>query len=260
MRKSLPFIAGNWKMHKTIPEAVELAQEIKEKSRPLDSGTLVLIPPFPALYPVYQVLKKTPLKLGAQNVFWEKEGAYTGEVSPAMLQAAGCQYVIIGHSERRQYFRETDAKINKKIKAVLQTKLNPIFCLGETLEERQAGQTLEIIRRQLEKGLAGLQSEEIRRIIIAYEPVWAIGTGLTATPAQAQEVHAFIRDFIAQNYGNSTADYVIILYGGSVKPNNAFSLMKEKDIDGALVGGASLKADSFLEITREAIKAYEEKK
>lgn len=260
MRKSLPFIAGNWKMHKNIPEAVKLAQEIKDKSLPLTSGTLVLIPPFPALYPVYQVIQETPLKLGAQNVFWEKEGAYTGEVSPAMLEAAGCQYVIIGHSERRQYFKETDEDINKKIKAVLQTQLNPIFCLGESLETRQAGQTLEIIRQQLEKGLRSLQSEDIRRIIIAYEPIWAIGTGMTATPAQAQEVHAFIRDFIDQNYGNSTAEYVIILYGGSVKPNNAFPLMREKDIDGALVGGASLKADSLLEIFQEALKAYEEKK
>ena len=177
-----------------------------------------------------------------------------------MLEAAGCQYVIIGHSERRQYFKETDEDINKKIKAVLQTQLNPIFCLGESLETRQAGQTLEIIRQQLEKGLRSLQSEDIRRIIIAYEPIWAIGTGMTATPAQAQEVHAFIRDFIDQNYGNSTAEYVIILYGGSVKPNNAFSLMREKDIDGALVGGASLKADSLLEIFQEALKAYEEKK
>jgi triosephosphate isomerase len=260
MRTSLPFIAGNWKMHKTIPEAIQLAEEIKEKSHNLIQGTLVVIPPFTALYPVYRIIRKSPIKLGAQNVFWEEEGAYTGEVSPKMLLAAGCQYVILGHSERRQYFGETDTKVNKKIKAVLRAGLNPIFCLGEVLEQRQAGKTLEIIRQQLDKGLSGLQSEEIRRLIIAYEPVWAIGTGLTATPDQAQEVHAFIRQFIAQNYGNSTAEYVIILYGGSVKPNNAFSLIREKDIDGALVGGASLKAESFLEIAQEAVKAYEEKK
>jgi len=260
MRNSIPFIAGNWKMHKTIPEAVELAQEIKEKSKNFDQGTLVLIPPFPALSAVHSVIKDSPLKLGAQNVFWEEEGAYTGEVSPKMLLAAGCQYVVVGHSERRNYFGETNETVNKKLKAVLQTSLTPIFCLGESLEQRQAGLTLEIIKSQLEEGLAGFLSEEIRQIIIAYEPVWAIGTGMTATPQQAQEVHAFIRQILSQKYGNSTAEYAIILYGGSVKPNNAFPLTREKDIDGALVGGASLKAQSFWEIAQEAVKAYKEKK
>ena len=255
----VPFIAGNWKMYKTEQEAVSLVQVLAEACRDLVQAEMVVIPPFIALSEVHKAISDSSLQLGAQNCHWEDEGAFTGEVSAAMLKASGCVYVILGHSERRQFFGETDETVNKKIKSVLGQGMFPILCIGETLDQREAGQTLSIVSAQISGGLEGLSGDEFSRVIIAYEPIWAIGTGLTASPQQAQSVHAFIREKIAEIYGNQTASCAIILYGGSVKPANAFSLLKESDINGALVGGASLKADSFTEITKEALKAYKEK-
>jgi len=255
-----PFIAGNWKMHKTIPEAVEMVKALKEESPQLTDAELVVIPPYTMLSEVKKVIEGSTIQLGAQNIFWEEKGAFTGEVSPPMLKDAGCQYVTIGHSERRQYFGETNETVNKKIKASLAHELTPIMCIGESLEEREKGNTMDKVETQINSGLEGLGKDEIRRIVIAYEPIWAIGTGVTATPSQAEEVHSFIRKKLTEKYGNEIASYAIILYGGSVKPANTYSILKENNINGALVGGASLEADSFIQITKEAIKAYKEKK
>ena len=243
-----PFIAGNWKMHKTIAEAVSLVNAILPHQPDPKEVEVAVAPPFTALAAVAEVIKYTPLKLSAQNLFWEKEGAYTGEVSPLMLKDVGCEYVIIGHSERRQYFGETNEMINKKVKAALAFALKPILCVGEKLEEREKGETFEVVKRQLLGGLAELTQEEVLKITIAYEPVWAIGTGKTASPAQAQEVHAFLRKLLAENWGEEIAQKVRILYGGSIKPENIKALMQEEDVDGGLVGGASLKAESFIKI------------
>ena len=255
-----PFIAGNWKMHKTIPEALEMVKALKEESPQLTDAELVVIPPYTMLNEVKKVIEGSTVQLGAQNLFWEEKGAFTGEVSPSMLKDAGCQYVTIGHSERRQYFGETNETVNKKVKAALAHELTPIMCIGESLEEREKGKTMDKVETQINSGLEGLGKEEMRLIVIAYEPIWAIGTGLTATPSQAEEVHSFIREKLAKKCGNEIASYAIILYGGSVKPDNTYSLLKENNINGALVGGASLEADSFIQITKEAIKAYKEKK
>ena len=255
-----PFLAGNWKMHKTIPEAVEMVKALKEESPQLTDAELVVIPPYTMLSEVKKVIEGSTIQLGAQNIFWEEKGAFTGEVSPPMLKDAGCQYVTIGHSERRQYFGETNETVNKKIKAALAHELTPIMCIGESLEEREKGKTMDKVETQINSGLEGLGKDEIRRIVIAYEPIWAIGTGVTATPSQAEEVHSFIRKKLTEKYGNEIASYAIILYGGSVKPANTYSILKENNINGALVGGASLEADSFIQITKEAIKAYKEKK
>lgn len=255
-----PFLAGNWKMHKTIPEAVEMVKALKEESPQLTDAELVVIPPYTMLSEVKKVIEGSTIQLGAQNIFWEEKGAFTGEVSPPMLKDAGCQYVTIGHSERRQYFGETNETVNKKIKAALTHELTPIMCIGESLEEREKGNTMDKVETQMNSGLEGLGKDEIRRIVIAYEPIWAIGTGVTATPSQAEEVHSFIRKKLTEKYGNEIASYAIILYGGSVKPANTYSILKENNINGALVGGASLEADSFIQITKEAIKAYKEKK
>ncbi len=256
---NIPFIAGNWKLHNTIPEAVKLAMDISASSLDPAKAEIVLIPPYTALFELKKILSRTQIHIGAQNIFWEDSGAYTGEVSAPLLKDAGCACVLIGHSERRQFFIETNHTVNKKIKAALTHNLSPILCFGESLKERQNNNTIKKIETQLQEGLEELTREEIKKVIFAYEPVWAIGTGLTATPAQAQEIHSFIRNKLAENYGNKTASCAIILYGGSVKPDNAFSLIKEKDINGALIGGASLKAESFIEITKEAIRAYKEK-
>ncbi|TEU08516.1 MAG: triose-phosphate isomerase [Candidatus Aminicenantes bacterium] len=255
-----PFLAGNWKMHKTIPEAVEMVKALKEESPQLTDAELVVIPPYTMLSEVKKVIEGSTIQLGAQNIFWEEKGAFTGEISPPMLKDAGCQYVTIGHSERRQYFGETNETVNKKIKAALAHELTPIMCIGESLEEREKGNTMDKVETQINSGLEGLGKDEIRRIVIAYEPIWAIGTGVTATPSQAEEVHSFIRKKLTEKYGNEIASYAIILYGGSVKPANTYSILKENNINGALVGGASLEADSFIQITKEAIKAYKEKK
>jgi triosephosphate isomerase len=255
----IPFIAGNWKMHMTLPEAVELVQKLREASSEFKKAQLVVIPPYTALSEVKKALQGSPVLLGSQNVFWEDKGAFTGEVSAPMLKDAGCTFAVIGHSERRQYFGETNETVSKKIKAALAHGLLPIMCIGESLEEREKGETIQKVETQITEGLDGLKTENIRQIIIAYEPIWAIGTGLTATPEQAQEVHGFIREKLAEMHGIEVASYAIILYGGSVKSENTFSLLKEKDLNGALVGGASLKAESFTEIAKEAIRAYEEK-
>lgn len=256
-----PFIAGNWKLHKTNTEAVKLAQSIIKSIQdiPEESAEIVIMPPFTALTPVKKALEGSPIQLGAQNLYWEDEGAFTGEISAPMLTDTGCRFVVVGHSERRQYFGETDQTVNKKIQAVFSHNLIPVVCIGETLEERENNKTFEKIETQLDEGLNGISEEQIRRVIIAYEPIWAIGTGRTATPEQAGEVHNFIRDKLADKYGKESGGYVIILYGGSVKPKNTYSLIREKNINGALIGGASLQAGSFAEIAQEAIKAYREK-
>ena len=260
MTKKPPFIAGNWKMHMTIPEAKNLATAIVKASADLPEAEIILAPPFTALNEVKKVLEDGSVQLAAQNLFWEDKGAFTGEVSAPMLRDAGCQYVIVGHSERRQYFGETDAGVNKKTSAALKSGVFPIFCIGETLAERERGETMDIISRQIQGGLEGISAGDFKSIVVAYEPVWAIGTGKTATPGQAEEVHSHIREQLAQRYGIGPAECAIILYGGSVKPANSFALLSEKNIDGFLVGGASLEAESFIQIAREAIRAYKEKK
>jgi triosephosphate isomerase len=260
MNQKPPFIAGNWKMHMTVPEAKNLVTAIVRASLDLPEAEIVVAPPFTALGAVRELLEDSPVVLAAQNIFWEDKGAFTGEISAPMLRDAGCQYVIIGHSERRQHFGETDAEVNKKIKAALKHGLLPIVCIGESLEERERGDTLAKVTRQIESGFTDVDREGFRHLVVAYEPIWAIGTGKTATPGQAEEVQAVIREKLAAEYGNESAACAIILYGGSVKPANAFALLSEKDIDGFLVGGASLEAESFIQITREAIKAFKEKK
>ena len=260
MVKNPPFIAGNWKMHMTIPEAKNLATAIVKAATGLSEAEIVLAPPFTALSEVKKVLEDSSVQLAAQNLFWEEKGAFTGEVSAPLLKDAGCQYVIIGHSERRQYFGETDSGVNKKIQATLKSGVFPILCIGETLAERESGETMDVISRQIQGGLEGIGAGDFKSIVIAYEPVWAIGTGKTATPGQAEEVHSHIREKLALRYGIGPAGCAIILYGGSVKPASSFALLSEKNIDGFLVGGASLEAESFIQITREAIRAYKEKK
>jgi triosephosphate isomerase len=244
MRK--PFIVANWKMHKTIPETQEFLSAFIPLVKDVKDVTIAIAPPFTSLAMVAERLKNTNILLAAQNMFYEEKGAYTGEISPLMLVDIGCRYVIAGHSERRQYFDETDDIVNKKIKAAQKSGLGVIFCIGESLAERDTGKTLAILQRELEGGLDGINPEDI---VIAYEPVWAIGTGKTATPAQAQEAHAHIREKLRSLYGNK-ADELCILYGGSVTPENVDSLMECIDVDGALVGGASLKADSFTRIVK----------
>ena len=241
-----PIIAGNWKMYKTVSEAIAFAEEIKRAACADGSvADAVLCPPFTALYPLAQALRGTAIALGAQNVYWEDEGAFTGEVSPKMLKEAGCAYVIIGHSERRQFFGETDEKVNKKVKAALAVGLIPILCVGELLAERESGATEKVIKTQTEAGLAGITAEQVASLIIAYEPVWAIGTGKTASDADAQQVNAYIRSLLVNLYGVATAEKTRIQYGGSVKPENAAGLLGMPDIDGALVGGASLDPQTF---------------
>lgn len=246
------FIAGNWKMYTTRTAAADLATEVV-KGVPAGSVTRVAVcPPFPWLTTVAEVVKGTAVGLGGQNCHFEKEGAYTGEVSPQMLVDAGCGYVIVGHSERRHGLGETDAVLNKKAKAALASGLSVIFCVGETLSERESERTEGVLDTQLTAGLAGLTASQMGAVVIAYEPVWAIGTGKVATPDQAQAAHAFIRRRIAGLFDENTANGVLIQYGGSVKADNAAGLLHLPDVDGALVGGASLKADQFLAIVRAA--------
>jgi len=256
--KKPPFIAGNWKMHMTAPETRALVTAIVRESPNLPDAELVLLPPYTALAEAARLLLDTAVQLGAQNLHYEDKGAFTGEISGPMLADAGCRYVAIGHSERRQHFGETDATVNKRIYAALRAGLKPIVCVGESLAERESGQTIARIDTQLQHGLAGLTPAQFASIVLAYEPVWAIGTGRTATPAQAEEVHSHIRAWLAGPYGKEAAHCAIILYGGSVKPANSFALYREKDIDGFLVGGASLEAETFIGIAKEAIKAYKE--
>ena len=245
-----PIIAGNWKMFTVVEEAKALVLALKDLVKDVTNVEVVVCPPFISLQAVKDVLAGSRIGLGAQNVYWEKNGAFTGEISAPMLKSVGCTYVIIGHSERRTYFGETDETVNKRVFAALSEGLKPIVCVGETLEERESGKTFDVIKRQIVGGLANLSVEQMASVVIAYEPVWAIGTGKTATPAQAQEVHAFIRKLLNDIFGQTTAEATRIQYGGSVKPDNATELMSQPDIDGALVGGASLKADSFEKIIK----------
>lgn len=246
-------VAGNWKMNNDLSASISLISEIKNSLIGKNYKTKIIIcPPFTSLETANALLKGTNISLGAQNMYYEESGAYTGEISAKMLISVGCEFVIIGHSERRTIFKETDETINLKLKAALKNDLKPIFCIGETLEERENDKTFDVIRRQLITGLKDLSELEIQSIIIAYEPVWAIGTGKNATPNQAQEVHKFIRDLLQKEYSNYLSDNTIIQYGGSVKPENASELMSQPDIDGALVGGACLKSDSFIKIVESA--------
>lgn len=249
------FIAGNWKMNKTAAEATALIKAINEKVGSQTKVDVAVCPPFTALDAASKALAGSTVKLGAQNIYFEKSGAYTGEIAADMLKEFGCTYVILGHSERREYFKECNCLINKKVKAVLANGMNPILCVGEKLEEREAGKTLDIVSEQTVKGLEGLTAAEAEKVVIAYEPVWAIGTGKTATPEMAQEVHAAIRKILADTFGAEVAEKMQILYGGSMKPENADALLAEKDIDGGLIGGAALKADSFVALIESASKA-----
>ena len=250
MDNRTPLIAGNWKMHKTSSESVETATKLVSLVADTRDVDIMIAPVFTALDPVSKVVKNSRVGLGAQNLHWAKEGAFTGEISAAMLVSAGCQYVIIGHSERRQFFGETDDTVNKRIRAAIDAQLVPVFCVGETETERDGGQTFSVLDKQVKKGLEGYLSDELSRLVIAYEPVWAIGTGKTATNEQAQEAHQHIRSLVKTDFGESLSNTVRILYGGSVKPDNVTELMQMPDIDGALVGGASLDADSFSRIVK----------
>lgn len=248
------FIAGNWKMHKTAAESLQLAKLIRIKLNDIRKTTVALCPTFTGLQAVAEAVKGSEIALGGQNIYWETEGAFTGEVSGGMLKSVGCTYVIVGHSERRQYFWENDEVVQKKIVAALNAGLKPIVCVGETLSERERGVTENVISRQVKAALSGFTEEEMRKITIAYEPVWAIGTGKTATPGQAESVHEFIREILFSLYDNNVSENMIIQYGGSVKPQNAAELLSQANIDGALVGGASLKADDFADIVLAAEK------
>jgi triosephosphate isomerase len=243
-----PLIAGNWKMYKTVPEAAAAAEKLNGLVAHVTDVDIMIAPTFTALASVSAIIERSNIILGAQNLFWEKEGAYTGEISADMLLSAGCKMVIIGHSERRQYFHESDNTVNKRIRAALNANLIPIFCIGETEAQREANETFSILDKQIQKGLEEFSSNDLVGLIIAYEPVWAIGTGKTASSAQAQEVHAYLRKWIAKKYGQELADSIRILYGGSVKPGNVNELMSMPDIDGALVGGASLDPDTFTQL------------
>jgi triosephosphate isomerase len=245
-----PIIAGNWKMYKVPSEAVELVSRLKKELNGIKDRDIVVIPPFVSIYPCCKALENTNIAVGAQNMYWEEEGAFTGEISPLMLIDCGCGFCVIGHSERRTYFHETDETVNRKIKSALRHGLVPICCIGETLEQREAGETFKVVETQVKKDFEGLSDSQMEKVIIAYEPIWAIGTGRTATPEQANEVHAFIRKTLAGLFYQALAEEVRIQYGGSVKPENCDALMSQPDIDGALVGGASLNAESFSRIVR----------
>ncbi len=243
-----PLIAGNWKMFKTCSEAVEAAGQLVKLVAMTSDIDVMIAPQFAALAPVSDVVRGSRVSLGAQNLFWETEGAYTGEISPVMLVSVGCKYVIIGHSERRQYFDETDETVNKKIQAAIKNDLVPVLCVGESEKERESKETFSVLDKQVKKGIEGFSSDDLETLVIAYEPVWAIGTGKTATTDQAQEAHQFLRSVLEKSFGNMLAKSIRILYGGSVKPNNIAELMAMPDIDGALVGGASLDPETFSKI------------
>ncbi len=244
------FIAGNWKLNNTSKQAIELVTLLKRGLSDVTDIDIAVCPVATALTDVKDVLVESNISLGAQNVYWEDSGAFTGEISAPILKDIGVDYVIIGHSERRQYFGETDETVNKRIKAALAHDLKPIVCVGEVLQEREDGKAFDVIQKQCEGAFAGLTAAEMEKLVIAYEPVWAIGTGKTATPDQAQEVHKFIRDLLAKLYDDNVSQTMRIQYGGSVKPDNSAELMSQPDIDGALVGGAALKADSFIDLIK----------
>lgn len=250
MSERTPLIAGNWKMYKTVSEAVETAVQLKKNVADAAGVDIMIAPPFTAIAAVSAAVKDSNVAVGAQNIYWEKEGAYTGEIAPGMLTEAGCRYVIIGHSERRQYFGESDESVNQKIGAAVKAGLIPVMCIGESESQREAGQTFSVLDKQIKNGLKGFFANELNLLVIAYEPIWAIGTGKTATSDQAQEVHQYLRSLLAEIFEPSFAQAIRILYGGSVKPENISELMARTDIDGALVGGASLNADTFSKIVQ----------
>lgn len=248
-----PIIAGNWKMYKTQKEAFQLVSALKQSLSDINSVKVVVCPPYTALTSVRVAIEGSNIQLGAQNMHWEEKGAYTGEISPKMLLTIGCKYIIIGHSERRSHFFETNESVNLKIKSALGVELIPIVCVGERLEEREANKTEQVVENHIRGAFEDLTADLAKKCVIAYEPVWAIGTGKTATPSQANEVHLFIRELLSSMFGKECAENVNILYGGSVKPENSKELLEMSEIDGALVGGASLDADSFEKIVRSAI-------
>lgn len=250
-------IVANWKLHKTIPEAVRFAMDFLKALDGKTDADVVLGPPFTALRSVKEVLKGSSIALSAQDLYWEDEGAYTGEISAPLLVDAGCSYVIVGHSERRQHFNETDEQVYRKLQAALTHNLIPILCVGENLLERESGRTFQVVQTQLELGLLRLSKEMARKVVIAYEPIWAIGTQKTAKPEQAGEVHHFIRRFLKERLGAQSANGIRILYGGSVSPANAKDLLVEPMIDGFLVGGASLEPESFSKIIRLACEGHQ---
>ncbi|MDO8644670.1 MAG: triose-phosphate isomerase [bacterium] len=245
-------IAGNWKMSGSIDETLKRITEFRFKLKELTNVDVLIAPPFTALYSAHVAIQETPFFLGAQDAFWETEGAYTGEISPAFLRDVGCQYVIIAHSERRRYFGETNETANKKIRTSLTQELIPVYCIGETEEERDLGKTNEVLERQIKEGLEEISMFDLKQFVIAYEPVWAIGTGKNATTGQVAEAHAFIRNSIAKRYDAPTANNIRILYGGSAKPTNAKELLETRNVDGLLVGGASLVVDQFVKICQTA--------
>ena len=248
-----PLIVGNWKMHKTISETITLINTIKGGLHTAIDVDIAVCPPFTALPAASELLRDSRIDLGAQDMHYETEGAFTGEISPLMLKDVGCRYVILGHSERRVIFKETDELVNKKVLAALKYSFIPIVCIGETLEEREARKAFEVVKRQFDTALKNLDVKEMERVVIAYEPVWAIGTGRTATPEQAEQMHSYIRRLLHEKCGEEIAQKVKILYGGSVKPDNIAQLMEKPNVNGALVGGASIKAESFIQIVTNSL-------
>jgi triosephosphate isomerase (TIM) len=244
----IPFVAANWKMYKTVQEAFAFTREFANTVKDVADVEIVLAPPFTAIHTVAEAARNSRIGVAAQDVYWEREGAFTGEVSARMIKEAGAEYVIIGHSERRRLFQETDETVNKKLGAALGADLTPIVCIGETLDEREANQTLAVLDKQIKAGLDGLNGDQVASLVIAYEPVWAIGTGRNATPQQADEAHAHIRSRLRQWFGGRAADNCHVIYGGSVKPDNIHELVMLPDVDGALVGGASLDVRAFTDI------------
>jgi triosephosphate isomerase len=255
MTMRTPFIAANWKMFKTVHEAVVFVKEFRSMVKDIDDVEIVVAPPFTAVHAVAEAARNTPIGVSGQNLHWEREGAFTGEVSGAMLREAGAEYVIIGHSERRRLFGETDETVNRKLAAAFASKLTPIVCIGETLEEREADQTADVLDRQIKHGLDAMTGDQVGALVIAYEPVWAIGTGRNATPEQAAEAHAHIRGRLRQWFGAPAADHCHVIYGGSVKPDNISELVVLPDVDGALVGGASLDVRGFFDIVARSRKS-----
>jgi len=252
----IPFIAGNWKMYKTVVDAVKYVKEFRGMVKDIEDVEIVLAPTFTALHAAAEAARNSNIGIAGQNLHWEREGAFTGEISGAMVREAGAEYVIIGHSERRTYFGETDATVNRRTAAAFVHGLTPIVCIGETLDQRERNETFEVLDRQIKLGFENITGEQLGQLVVAYEPVWAIGTGRNATPAQAGEAHAHIRKRLKQWFGNDAADACHVIYGGSVKPDNIRDLVAQPDVDGALVGGASLDVKSFFEIvsrSREAV-------
>ncbi len=251
----VPFIAGNWKMFKTVHETTVYVKELRGLVKDVNDVTVVIAPPFTAVHAASEAARNSNVAVSAQNMSWEKEGAFTGEIGAGMIKEAGAEYVIIGHSERRTLFGETDTTVNRKVTAAIAADLTPIVCIGETLEQRERNETMDVLDRQIKGGLDGLSGDQVAALVIAYEPVWAIGTGRTATPAQAGEAHAHIRSRLRQWFGGTAADQCLVLYGGSVKPDNIRELMAQPDVDGALVGGASLNVRAFYDIVAKSRRA-----